>query len=31
MFVTPRIESMDIDDQEGWDMAERLAQGAVLS
>jgi CMP-N-acetylneuraminic acid synthetase len=31
MFVTPRMESMDIDDQEGWDMAERLAQGAVLS
>ncbi|MDZ4847965.1 MAG: acylneuraminate cytidylyltransferase family protein [Pirellulaceae bacterium] len=26
MFVTPRIESMDIDDQDGWDIAERLAR-----
>jgi CMP-N-acetylneuraminic acid synthetase len=26
MFETPRIESADIDDQEGWDIAEILAQ-----
>jgi CMP-N-acetylneuraminic acid synthetase len=25
MFETPRIESADIDDQEGWDIAETLA------
>lgn len=25
MFETPRIESADIDDQEGWDIAEKLA------
>jgi CMP-N-acetylneuraminic acid synthetase len=25
MFETPRIESADIDDQEGWDIAENLA------
>jgi CMP-N-acetylneuraminic acid synthetase len=25
MFETPRIESADIDDQEGWDIAEQLA------
>lgn len=28
MFVVPRIESIDIDDQEGWDIAERLANTA---
>jgi CMP-N-acetylneuraminic acid synthetase len=27
MFETPRMESADIDDQEGWDMAEMLASG----
>ncbi len=27
MFETPRIESADIDDQEGWDMAEMIACG----
>jgi CMP-N-acetylneuraminic acid synthetase len=31
MFVTPRIESMDIDDQEGWDIAETLAAGRSRS
>lgn len=28
MFETPRRESVDIDDQESWDIAERLAAGA---
>lgn len=27
MYVTPRGESLDIDDQEGWDIAETLALG----
>lgn len=27
MYITPRIESLDIDDQEGWDMAETIAIG----
>lgn len=27
MFVTPRSESLDIDDQEGWDMAEAVSIG----
>ncbi len=31
MYVTPRIESMDIDDQEGWDIAETLAFGRKMS
>ena len=31
MFVTPRIESMDIDDQEGWDIAETVAVGRQSS
>ena len=26
MFETPRIESLDIDDQEGWDIAETIAR-----
>jgi CMP-N-acetylneuraminic acid synthetase len=26
MFETPRIESVDIDDQEGWDLAEAIAR-----
>jgi CMP-N-acetylneuraminic acid synthetase len=26
MFETPRIESVDIDDQEGWDLAETIAR-----
>jgi CMP-N-acetylneuraminic acid synthetase len=29
MFETPRIESADIDDQEGWDIAETLAAARV--
>lgn len=29
MFETPRIESADIDDQEGWDVAEALAKNAA--
>lgn len=29
MFETPRIESADIDDQEGWDIAETLARAHV--
>jgi len=29
MFVTPRIESIDIDDQEGWDFAERLGKNVA--
>lgn len=29
MFETPRIESADIDDQEGWDIAETLAKACV--
>lgn len=28
MFETPRIESADIDDQEGWDIAEKLANAS---
>lgn len=27
MFVTPRAESLDIDDQEGWEMAEAVSVG----
>jgi CMP-N-acetylneuraminic acid synthetase len=26
MFETPRSESADIDDQEGWDIAEMIAR-----
>lgn len=29
LFETPRIESADIDDQEGWDIAETLAKATV--
>lgn len=29
LFETPRIESADIDDQEGWDIAETLASASV--
>jgi hypothetical protein len=31
MYTTPRIESLDIDDQEGWDIAETLALGRLNS
>jgi hypothetical protein len=27
MFETPRLESLDIDDQDSWDIAESLAGG----
>jgi CMP-N-acetylneuraminic acid synthetase len=30
MFETPRVESADIDDQEGWEVAEAIANGSVL-
>lgn len=30
LFVTPRAESADIDDQEGWDIAEVLATGRAI-
>jgi len=29
LFETPRIESADIDDQEGWEIAEKLARAGV--
>jgi CMP-N-acetylneuraminic acid synthetase len=29
MFETPRAESVDIDDQTGWDLAELIARGAL--
>ncbi|AGY57859.1 acylneuraminate cytidylyltransferase family protein [Gloeobacter kilaueensis] len=31
MFETPRLESADIDDQEGWDIAEMIAQQQQLA
>jgi len=29
LFETPRAESADIDDQEGWDIAETLAKASI--
>jgi CMP-N-acetylneuraminic acid synthetase len=31
MVTTPRIESIDVDDQEGWDIAEAIAIGSGLA
>lgn len=30
MITMPRIESMDVDDQEGWDVAEAIARGIAV-
>jgi hypothetical protein len=31
MFVTPKIESVDIDDQESWDFGEALVKSTLAA
>jgi CMP-N-acetylneuraminic acid synthetase len=31
MVTTPRLESVDVDDQEGWDLAEAIARGTAAT